>query len=211
MNKPLLVIMTKWPRYGHCKTRLSKAIGKKKALLIQIMMLQHTISVAKSLFEKNILDISLAISGLGSKSSKRWCQNLGIKNFNHQGKGSLGERMRRQIIKNRKETSHNNYRALIFIGTDLTNLCHIELLEAISKLKSSEVVIGPSNDGGYWLIAFSAKMISNNPSLPFIDINWSTTNVLQKTIDNLKKLNIKIDYLNIKIDVDNIHDLEKVI
>jgi len=203
--------MTKWPRYGHCKTRLAKDIGKKNALNIQTMMLQHTISVAKYLFEKNILDISLAISGIGAYSSKRWCQNLGIKDFTLQGKGSLGERMRRQILRHQKNSSLNKNRPLIFIGTDLPNLCHIELLETISKLESSEVVIGPSNDGGYWLIAFSTTILANNLFHPFIDIKWSTSNVLQKTIDNLKKENRKIDYLNIKIDLDNIHDLDKVI
>ena len=202
--------MTKWPRYGHCKTRLSKDVGKKNALLIQIMMLQHTISVAKSLFEKNILDISLAISGIGFNSSKRWCQQLGLKDFYLQGKGSLGERMRRQILKHQKHSFLNKDRPLIFIGTDLPNLCHLELIETISRLKSSEVVIGPSNDGGYWLIAFSATILSNNLFHPFIDIKWSTSNVLQKTIDNLNKINLKVDYLNNKIDVDNIHDLVKV-
>jgi len=203
--------MTKWPRYGHCKTRLSKDIGKKNALLIQRMMLQHTIAVSKSLFEKNILDISLAISGIGTNSSKRWCQNLGIKDFYLQGRGSLGERMRRQILRHQKNSFLNKDRPLIFIGTDLPNLCHIELLETLARLKSSDVVIGPSNDGGYWLIAFSSKILSNNLFQPFIDIQWSTSNVLQKTIDNLKKRNIKIDYLNIKIDIDNIFDLVKVV
>ena len=202
--------MTKWPRYGHCKTRLSKDVGKKNALLIQIMMLQHTVSVAKSLFEKNILDISLAISGIGFNSSKRWCQQLGLKDFYLQGKGSLGERMRRQILKHQKHSFLNKERPLIFIGTDLPNLCHLELIETISRLKSSEVVIGPSSDGGYWLIAFSATILSNNLFHPFIDIKWSTSNVLQKTIDNLNKINLKVDYLNNKIDVDNIHDLVKV-
>ena len=201
--------MTKWPRYGHCKTRLSKDVGKKNALLIQIMMLQHTVSVAKSLLEKNILDISLAISGIGFKSSKRWCKQLGLKDFNLQCKGSLGERMRRQILKHQKHSFLNKERPLIFIGTDLPNLCHLELIETISRLKSSQVVIGPSTDGGYWLIAFSAKILSNNLFHPFIDIKWSTSNVLQKTIDNLNKLNLKVDYLNNKIDVDNIHDLVK--
>ena len=202
--------MTKWPRYGHCKTRLSKDVGKKNALLIQIMMLQHTISVAKTLFEKNILDISLAISGIGFKSSKRWCKQLGIKDFYLQGTGSLGERMRRQILIHQKHSFLNKDRPLIFIGTDLPNLCHLELIETISRLKSSEVVIGPSSDGGYWLIAFSATILSNNLFHPFIDIEWSTSNVLQKTIDNLNKINLKVDYLNNKIDVDNIHDLVKV-
>ena len=118
--------------------------------------------------------------------------------------------MRRQILKHQKHYFLNKERPLIFIGTDLPNLCHLELIETISKLKSSEVVIGPSSDGGYWLIAFSATILSNNLFHPFIDIEWSTSNVLQKTIDNLNKINLKVDYLNNKIDVDNIHDLVKV-
>ena len=53
-------------------------------------MTGHTISVAKSLEKKGLIEISLAISGLGFKKSKRWSNELGIKNFNLQGRGCLG-------------------------------------------------------------------------------------------------------------------------
>ena len=93
--------MTKWHAYGRCKTRLSKDIGKFSSANVQRKMTEHTISVARYLEKKGLIDISLAISGLGFKKSKRWSNELGIKNFNLQGRGCLGERMRRQILINK--------------------------------------------------------------------------------------------------------------
>ena len=68
MDKALLIIMTKWHGFGRCKTRLAKDIGKFNAAKVQRMMTNHTISVAKSLKEINLIDISIAISGLGGKN-----------------------------------------------------------------------------------------------------------------------------------------------
>ena len=91
--------MLKWHGYGRCKTRLSKDIGKLNSANIQKKMTEHTISVAKFLEEKGLINISLAISGLGFKKSRRWSRELGIKNFNLQGKGCLGEKMMIQNLK----------------------------------------------------------------------------------------------------------------
>ena len=201
--------MAKWPRYGNCKTRLSVNVGKNNALRIQLKMLTHTISVLKYLIEKEIAEILIATHGIGFKGSKRWCQEIGLKNFSLQGKGCLGEKMKRQVLMSKRNLKENNYRDLIIIGTDLPNLCHLDILETISKLKNSDVILGPSNDGGYWLIALSRKFIYENKSLPFINIKWSSENVLQKTIENLNKHKIKIDYLNTKIDIDTVYDIDQ--
>ena len=82
--------MAKWHGFGRCKTRLAKDIGKTNAMKVQSMMINHTISVAKSLQKLKLIDVSIAISGLGRKNSSRWSKELGIKNFNLQGKGCLG-------------------------------------------------------------------------------------------------------------------------
>ena len=94
--------MAKWHGFGRCKTRLSKDIGKINSAKVQSVMTKHTISVAKSLQKTNLIDISLAISGLGEKNCRRWSKQLDIKKFNLQGKGCLGEKMKRQIINNKK-------------------------------------------------------------------------------------------------------------
>ena len=71
LDKALLVIMAKWHGFGRCKTRLSKDIGKINSAKVQSVMTKHTISVAKSLQKNKLIDISIAISGLGKKKCSR--------------------------------------------------------------------------------------------------------------------------------------------
>jgi len=201
--------MTKWPRFGNCKTRLSKDIGKNNALRIQKKMLDHTLLVSRYLEEQKIAEISIAITGIGLNRSKRWCKDHGINNFYFQGKGCLGEKMKRQIFKSRRNTRNYKNHNIIFIGTDLPNLSHLDIVNTISKFEKKDVILGPSNDGGYWLIAFSQRFISKNNYLPFINVKWSSNEVLKKTIDNLSQQNIKIDFLDNKIDIDTLYDIDQ--
>ena len=200
--------MAKWHGFGRCKTRLSKDIGKSNSAKIQSVITKHTISVAKSLQKTKLIDISLAISGLGEKNCGRWSKQLGIKRFNLQGKGCLGEKMKGQIIINKKFCKQNKIKNIIFIGTDLPDLCHQDLLNTQRKLQHNDLILGPSNDGGYWLIGLSEKIMSSHLYLPFIDIQWGTENVLQKTIDNFASIKLKYDFLDTKIDIDTIFDIE---
>jgi len=200
--------MAKWHAFGRCKTRLSKDIGKSNSAKVQSEMTKHTISVAKSLQKTKLIDISIAISGLGEKNCRRWSKQLGIKRFNLQGKGCLGEKMKRQIIINKKFCTQNKIKNIIFIGTDLPDLCHQDLLNTQRKLQHNDLILGPSNDGGYWLIGLSEKIMSSHLYLPFINIKWGTENVLQNTIDNFASIKLKYKLLDKKIDIDTIFDID---
>ena len=200
--------MAKWHAYGRCKNRLSKDIGKISSANVQRKMTDHTVSVAKFLENKGLIDISLAISGLGFKKSKRWSNELGIKNFNLQGRGCLGEKMRRQMLINKK-ISFAKKRNIILIGTDLPDFCHMDLLNTLTKLKNNDLILGPSNDGGYWLIAFSERLLSTDLYLPFINIKWGREEVLNQTIKNFSSMDLKHEFLHKKIDIDTINDIEK--
>ena len=200
--------MAKWHGFGRCKTRLSKDIGKSNSAKIQSVITKHTISVAKSLQKTKLIDVSIAISGLGGKNCRRWSKQLGIKRFNLQGKGCLGEKMKRQIITNKKFCTQNKIKNIIFIGTDLPDLCHQDLLNTQRKLQHNDLILGPSNDGGYWLIGLSEKIMSSHLYLPFINIKWGKENVLQKTIDNFASIKLKYEFLDKKIDIDTIFDIE---
>ena len=200
--------MTKWHGFGRCKTRLSRDIGKVNSTRVQNSMTKHTISVAKSLEAKGLICISLAITGLGFKNSKRWSTELGIKNFTLQGKGCLGEKMKRQVLINKKLCLQEKIKNIIFIGTDLPDLCELDLLSTIKELKNNDLILGPSTDGGYWLIAFSKKILSTYLYLPFINIKWSGGNVLQNTINNFSSINLKYKFLKTKTDIDRIIDIE---
>jgi len=200
--------MAKWHGFGRCKTRLAKDIGKSNSAKVQSVMTNHTISVAKSLQKIKLFDISIAISGLGKKNCKRWAKELGIEKFYLQGKGCLGEKMKRQIIINKKFCNQNKIKNIIFIGTDLPDLCHLDLLNTFRELKQNDLILGPSNDGGYWLLGLSEKIISKHLNLPFINIKWSKENVLQNTIDNFASTKLKYKFLDKKIDIDTIIDIE---
>ncbi len=208
LDNPILIIMAKWPAFGRGKSRLSKDIGKKFALNIQKHMLFHTVSVSKFLEHRGHLEICLATTGIGFTSSKRWCKELGLKNFCLQGQGTLGERMKRQVLISKKNTL-NNKKDYLFIGTDLPDLCHLDLYDAISKIKKNDVIFGPAEDGGYWLIGLSNRVASKQIIFPFIDIKWSKKDVLKKTLDNLSIQKLKIDFLRCKVDIDTVRDLDK--
>ena len=200
--------MAKWHAYGRCKNRLSRDIGKISSANVQRKMTAHTVSVAQHIKNKGLIDISLAISGLGFKKSKRWSNELGIRDFSLQGKGCLGEKMRKQILKNKKYY-FTKTRNIILIGTDLPDFCHMDLLNALTKLKKNDLILGPSNDGGYWLIAFSERLLSTNLYLPFINIKWGSQDVLKQTLDNFNSVELKYEFLHRKIDIDTIGDIEK--
>ena len=136
--------MAKWHAFGRCKTRLSKDIGKSNSAKVQSVMTKHTISVAKFLQENKLIDISMAISGLGVGNCRRWSRELGIKKFNLQGAGCLGEKMKRQIIINKKFCTRNNIKNIIFIGTDLPDLCHQDLLNALKAVSYTHLTL-PTN------------------------------------------------------------------
>ena len=116
--------------------------------------------------------------------------------------------MRRQILINRKK-SFPKKRDIILVGTDLPDFCHMDLLNTITKLKKNDLILGPSNDGGYWLIAFSERLLSTDLYLPFINIKWGREGVLNQTINNLSSIELKHDFLHRKIDIDTILDIEK--
>ena len=116
--------------------------------------------------------------------------------------------MKRQIIINKKFCTRQKIKNIIFIGTDLPDLCHQDLINTLKDLQQNDLVLGPSNDGGYWLIGLSEKIMSSQIYLPFINIKWGTENVLQNTIDNFAKTKLKYKFLDKKIDIDTIIDIE---
>ena len=67
--------MAKWHGFGRCKTRLSKDIGKSNSAKVQSVMTKHTISVANFLQENKLIDISIAITGMGVGNCRKWSRD----------------------------------------------------------------------------------------------------------------------------------------
>ena len=210
MSKPLLILMTRWPAPTRCKKRLSKDIGASRAAAIQRKLIWHTIAVAKSLREKGYLEIRLAVEGIGSRKISRWASSYGINQAEYQGKGSLGLKMKRQLVLAQRKRSFNskNHREIIFIGTDVPDLCKNDIISALSYLTKNEIVIGPAEDGGYWLIGFSKNILCPVISWPFAGIKWGSSLVLKETLRKAKIEGVRYELIRKKSDIDTLSDLE---
>jgi len=207
-QKPALILMARWPAAGRCKKRLAKNIGSENAALVQSSFIKHTISVAKTIENKGLAEIHLAVSGISSKAANRWGQKQGLTKIFNQGEGGLGLRMRRQVLRAQKTQPNNRYgRTTILIGTDLPSLCVLDLTKAIKSLEKNEIVLGPSLDGGYWLIGLTGKLVAPVVSWPFYGIPWGTNQVFMQTIQRAKSEGVNYDFLREQNDIDNIKDL----
>jgi len=208
-QKPTIVLMTRWHSIYRCKSRLSREIGALQAAKIQEKLTKHTIKVVNKIQKEDLADIKIAIDGIGIKAAKRWAFLNNIKAVATQGAGNLGTKMKRQFLKTltEKNISFQKPNSIVLIGTDLPSISHSDLIQAIQILNDKEMVLGPSTDGGYWLIGLSNKLLDPLCVWPFSGIRWGSDQVLQKTIQ-LASLN-QIDYqlLQTKNDLDNISDL----
>ena len=208
-NMATVVLMMRWHAINRCKSRLSKDIGAFKAAIIQERLTNHTINVAKRIQNEGYADIKVAIDGIGIKAAKKWANLNKIKSISTQGPGNLGIKMKRQFLKtySKKALSNKIAHPIIIIGTDLPTISQFDLIQAIEILNHKEMVLGPSNDGGYWLIGLSKQLLNPMCSWPFCGIKWGSNQVLKKTI-RIADLN-KIDYqiLKKKNDLDHLLDL----
>ena len=208
-NIATVVLMMRWHAINRCKSRLSKDIGAFKAAIIQERLTNHTINVAKRIQDEGHAYVKVAIDGIGIKAAKKWARSNNISTVVLQGPGNLGTKMKRQFLKTHdfKTSSEQIRNPIILIGTDLPSISHIELIQAIEILKNKELVLGPSSDGGYWLIGLSNTLLNPLCSWPFSGISWGTDKVLQTTIKFASSNQIDYQLIQTKNDLDNIKDL----
>ena len=123
-------------------------------------------------------------------------EKLGLKVRRQTGK-DLGQRLgnaARQIL-----AGHDR---VILLGADLPYLSTGLLLDAMQKLDSCDVVIGPARDGGYYLLG-----IKEVYSCLFVEIPWSSASVLSRTIEATGLNNLSLTLLELKADIDTWDDL----
>lgn len=192
MSKNLLLILTRNPELGKCKTRLAAKVGDKSALDIYKFLLDHTVSFTKDLKVEKWVYYSESIWENDIWDNKVYQKKL------QKGK-DLGERMMNAF----REGFQAGFENIIVIGSDMFHLNQSDLEEAFSKFKDHNYVVGPAEDGGYYLLG----MKSIKPEL-FQNKNWGTDTVLQDTLSDIK--NEKVALMDEKNDVDYYKDIKDV-
>jgi len=110
----------------------------------------------------------------------------------------LGERMKNAFIKGFED----GYERIVLIGSDLPDITAQHINKGLEALNKTEVVFGPAEDGGYYLVGLS-KM---HQSI-FNDKPWSTSQLLEKTLKELRENNISCSTLDTLNDIDTYEDL----
>ena len=112
----------------------------------------------------------------------------------------LGERMKNGFV----EAISMNFKRVVLIGSDIPDLPLEFIEEAFTSLQEKDVVIGPSFDGGYYLIGFKKETFS--PRV-FEGIHWSTESVFEKTLKVLGQEGLAVHILQPLRDIDTVEDL----
>ena len=187
-----LIIFIKNPELGKCKTRLAKDIGDENALKIYKALLDHTRSVSADLNCDLYLYYDRFIDNSDQWPNDRFSKRLQID-------ATLGERMLQAL----KDISAS-YTSSIIIGSDCPELDTKLIEQAFTALEKNDFVIGPSKDGGYYLLGMNDLY----PEL-FEGIEWSTETVFQNTIEKVQSINKTIYELSQLNDVDTFDDLQQ--
>ena len=191
-SKNLLLIFTRNPELGKCKTRLAATVGDEIALNIYKFLLNHTADITK--------DVNAAKQVWYSEEiweDHIWSNHSFDKKL--QEGADLGIRMANAF----SEGFVAGFERIIVIGSDMHDLDQTNIDKAFTALENSDFVVGPAEDGGYYLLGmntFNADVFKNKI--------WGTETVLNATLKNIKNKNIKL--LETKNDIDLYEDIAKI-
>lgn len=188
-KNPALIIFIKNPIPGKAKTRIAQTAGIKKAHDIYIQLLEITRGYTTKTQTKKYLFYDQFID-----HEDEWEDSLFEKKL--QSDGDLGKRMACAFDEISKK-----HEQIAIIGSDCPYLTSKKLEAAFAVLQKTEIVIGPSTDGGYYLLG----MKKFHPEL-FENILWSTSSVFQKTIEIAEQNKWTIGVLEHLTDIDTEED-----
>lgn len=192
MNDSLLIIFTRNPELGKVKTRLAKTIGDTSALKIYKFLLNHTKEITSKLSVTKQVHYSVKI-----RENDLWEENI------YDKKQQVGDDLGIRMLNAFREGFSDGFKKIILIGSDMYDLSQEEIETAFSELNTNNFVLGPADDGGYYLIG----MKQLNESI-FFKKNWGTNTVLQDTLLDLKDESVA--FLSSRNDVDIFEDIENV-
>jgi len=191
MDKALIVFI-KNAEKGKVKTRLAATIGDEKALEIYQELLAHTRHVSANTKVDCLLFYSNYIEAEDAWDAERF------RKFVQVG-ADLGERMKGAF---ELAFERYGYEQVAIIGSDCAELSEDTITAAFEKLEYHEVVIGPSTDGGYYLLGMNNLFKS-----VFDNKHWSTSSVLEDTLVDIKNAGLTYYLLPELTDIDTEEDL----
>ncbi|WP_320042633.1 TIGR04282 family arsenosugar biosynthesis glycosyltransferase [uncultured Desulfobacter sp.] len=190
-----VIVFIKAPEKGRVKTRLAKGVGDTAALDLYRCFVMDVLDMVRS--TPNALRV-YCYPDTALDSVRFW---LGDDlDFFPQKGATLGKKMENALA----DTFAAGYEKAVLIGSDLPDLPSGIIDKAFMGLAQCSAAIGPSRDGGYYLIGFTATGFS--PRI-FHGIPWSTNQVFDLTLNKFKDHQISHYTLPVWQDIDTLEDL----
>lgn len=192
-----ILLFLKAPRAGFVKTRLAKQIGQRRALTTYKALVERQIS---TLPNEGRTEIHFTpVDALCEFTS--WLGNSA--SYYPQCEGDLGSRLHSAVA----DAFKRGASSVICIGGDCPNL-NFSHIEQTSDLLSQDkdLAIGPSEDGGYYLIGMNRPQ----PEL-FEDIPWSQPDTFKATMKKAEDMNLRTIILETLYDVDEVCELKRAV
>jgi hypothetical protein len=195
-HKSVVIVFLRAPEKGRVKTRLAREVGEKKALALYKAFVQTTLLAV----ERSGLDHRICFFPIDKQALvEDW---LGPDHaYMPQRGNNLGQRMGNALA----AVFNQGVPKAILVGTDIPDINAHHLLEAMGLLDQKQVVIGPSLDGGYWLIGFQQEGFC--PDL-FYQVDWGTQTVFSTTLEKCKAAKLSLGLLPALQDIDTLEDLQ---
>ena len=188
MSAPRAVLFTRYPMPGAAKTRLIPAIGAARAAEVHQQLTQRTVERLRAAG----VAIEIHFTGAPEADFVTWLgRDL---SFVAQPEGDLTARLLAAL----------DPAPVIFFGADTPDLEVHHIEAAVTALQSNEVVIGPAEDGGYYLIG-----VAKPHAFLFTDMPWSSDAVFPETCARLAARNIAPVILETLSDCDRPEDLPR--
>lgn len=190
--------MAKYPAVGGVKTRLGEDIGYLEAAELYICFLRDIVEKTRQ------LGTSFFIYYTPCDKEGELRQILGEDlQYVPQRGADLGERLLNGFMLSKEM----GYSSAIALASDIPDIPVAFLVDAVRKLELHESILGPSPDGGYYLIGLQDRAVS--PRL-FTGVNWSTETVFDETVEAIHQLGLSSTSIEAWSDVDDVADLERL-
>lgn len=197
-----LAVMTKAPRAGQVKTRLSPPLTPEEAAALNICFLRD-ITTAISITASKGAALGVAVyTPVGTQADYAEIIPAEFQLIPQRGE-TLGER----VIFAMEDLFRQGFASVCLINSDSPTVPQRAFTEAATVLAQPEetVVLGPSDDGGYYLVGLNKL---HRPL--FENIAWSTENVLEQTIERAQQMKLNVHFLPTWYDVDDHRTLRRL-
>ena len=192
--KNALIIFVKTPIPGQVKTRLQPQLTESQSAELYCSFLMDLDKEFKTVED---FDTWYAVSP-EKFNEDILAAFIQMDNYILQDGQDLGERMQNAF----QMLFSKGYERLVLIGSDIPSITTSIISQALLNLQSNDCILGPSKDGGYYLIALSRLYSELFEGFP-----WSTPKVMEITLDKLKRNDLTYKLLPEFEDIDTYEDL----